>query len=191
MKLVALIILFLFFLLLSHIYLLLDGQWFFQDTWYWPKTSQEALMMINSQLTTFSAYGYYLGFDVGLFAYSRFLLLFIISGLFFVFGSGGAQVAFSVIGVVLSFISFYFFSGLFIKDKDKRWILALVYSFNPIIFSLQGYTIYFMIAPLFIFSFIRFLNEKNNLRYVYLLINIFLFTRRDKASFTLFVQLKF
>lgn len=172
MKLVTSILLFLFFLITSHLYLLVEGQWFFQDTSYWPKTNQEAWLFINSQLSVFTNYGYYLGFDIGLFAYSRIVLSTIIAVLFFLFGGGGAQIAFSVLGVVISFVSFYFFSQLFLENKNVRYILALIYAFNPIMFSLQGYTIYFVIVPLFLYSFHQFLQTKSKF-FVYLLLNIF------------------
>lgn len=166
---IALMLSLLFF---SNLYLLQPGIWLYQDAAYWPKTSQEALMMINQQLHTFTNYGYYLGFDPGLFNFTR-IEVHLLSGLLFrLFGPGGSQAVLSIVGSLVSFIAMYAMTKIFFKSKAVRFWLSLVYVFNPVMYSLQGHTYYGITIPLFIYSFYQFFKKESKSRLYYLLLNI-------------------
>jgi hypothetical protein len=166
------LILFLSLLYLSNLYLLKPGIWLFQDASYWPKTSQEAVMMINQQLHTFTNNGYYLGFDAGLFNFTR-IEVYLLSGLlFWLFGAGGSQAALSIIGLLMSFAFIYLMTGIFFKEKKVRYILSLLYVFNPIMYSLQGHTYYGITVPLFIYSFYQLFKRESDGRLIYFLLNV-------------------
>ena len=164
--------LFVILLILSNLYLFRPGFWFYQDASYWPKNTQEVVVLISQQLHTFINYGYYLGFDQGLFAFTRILVNLIIAGLFIVFGFTGSQIAFSIFGYVLTFISFYLFSSISFKDKDVRFVLSLVYTFSPLSYAEQGYVFYNAVIPLFLYSLYHFFYGGKGKIFRVLLINV-------------------
>jgi len=166
---------FLFFLLLlaSNLYLLRPGFWFFQDAGYWPKTGQEAVMIFLQQLHVFTNLGYTFGFDQGLFSFTRIVVSGFQTLLFFIFGFSGSQIAFALSGYLLSFISFYLFSGIFFVNKNIRYLLSLLYTFNPLSYTLQGAVFFNAVIPLFIYTYYKYIYEEKRIRLLYLLLNIF------------------
>lgn len=166
------LILFTAILIAANLYLLKPGFWFFQDAGYWPKTGPEAYIMLSEQLHSFTNSGYVIGFDQGLFGFTRIIVVLFITSLFYLFGHSGSQIIFSLSGYILSFYSFYLFSSIFFKDKNKRFILCLLYTFNPLTYSLEGAVFYNAISPLFIFSYHKYFYESKRIRISFLLVNI-------------------
>lgn len=166
------VFIFISLLIFSNLFLLRKGLWLFQDAAYWPKTSQEASMMINQQIHSFTNYGYYLGFDPGLFNFTR-IEVYLLSGLlYWAFGSGGSQAALSIFGSAMSFLSMYLMTGIFFKSKDARFLLSLLYVFSPTMYSLQGHTYYGITIPLFIYSFYQLFKKESKGKLIYLLLNV-------------------
>jgi len=162
----------LFLIILSNLYMFRAGSWFYQDTSYWYKNFQELLSGLYLQILPMSDFGYYLGFDIGLFSFTRITSILISFVLFILFGSSSSQFLFTILGLIISFFSFYLFSGLFFTNKNIRYSISLLYIFNPLIVSAEGYTPIFAGIPLFLFSFYKYFSEKNRIRYLYLLLNI-------------------
>lgn len=167
------ILIFIFLLFTSNLYLFRPGFWFFQDAGYWPKTGQEAGMMLSQQFHFFSNFGYSLGFDQGLFNFTKILLIGAIVLLFNIFGQNMSQVLFSLLGFIISFISFYLFSGIFFQNKNLRYVISLFYVFNPLSYAFQGYVYFNAVVPLFIYSYYKFFYSTKKLRLIFLLLNIF------------------
>lgn len=166
---------FIFFLLLliSNLYLLRPGFWFFQDAGYWPKTGQEATMMLSQQFHVFTNLGYALGFDQGLFNFTRIEVSVFQTVLFFALGHSGSQIVFALSGYALSFIAFYLFSGIFFVNKNIKYTLSLLYVFNPLSYTLQGAVFFNAVVPLFLYTYYKYIYEERGIRILYLLLNIF------------------
>src|SRR5947207_561553 len=122
MKLFIKIFLFVILLVLSNLFLFKSGYWFAQDTSYWPKNDLEAWTMLIQQFHVFSNFGYYLGFDQGLFNFTRIGVVTTIVLFKHFFGFSGSQIIFTLTGYLLVFLSFYFFSGIFFQNKNVRFI---------------------------------------------------------------------
>jgi len=167
------ILLFFGLLLLANLFLLREGFWFFQDAAYWPRTYADAVKMFMFQFHSFTNDGYYLGVDQGLFSFTRVLVASSITLLFFLFGQGGSQLVFTLIGYILAFFSFYLFSGIFFSNRNLRFVLTLLYVFNPLSYSLQGYVFFQAIIPLFIYSFQKYFYSTKDIRLSYLLLSVF------------------
>ncbi len=166
------IIIFAAILFLSNLFLFRSGYWFAQDTSYWPKNPQESLVMVIQQFRAFSNFGYYLGFDQGLFNFTRVVLFGIVAFFSNIFGFELSQTAFSLFGYTVTFISFYLFTGIFFKDKNARFALSLLYTFNPLSFTLQGFVLHNASIPLFLYSYYQYFYGDKQIRIVYLLVNI-------------------
>lgn len=164
---------FILLLISANLFLLKDGYWFAQDTGFWPKNNQEALMMLIQQLRVFINFGYYLGFDQGLFNFTRIETTSFIAMLSYLFGFAGSQIVFILSGYILTFFSFYLFSGIFFSNKNARYVLALLYTFNPFSYTLQGYIFYSSTIPLFLYSYYKYFYSSKDTRLIYLLLNIF------------------
>lgn len=158
-------------LLLSNLYLLRPGFWYFQDAAYWPKNSYEALIILSKEFHVINTFGNYLGFDQGLFSYASVEYAAFIYILFQIFGYYNSQIAFSIIGYCIVFISFFAFSGIFFKDKKVRFIISLFYTFDPLSYTQQGAVIYKAAIPLFLYSFYHYYFIKRGTSYYYLLLN--------------------
>jgi hypothetical protein len=167
------IFLFLFLLILSNLYLLRPGFWFYQDAGFWPKTNYEAMTLLLRQFHIFTNLGYYMGSDQGLLSFTSVLVTGSTSFVFYIFRQNNSQIVFTFAGYILSFVSFYLFSGVFFKEKRLRYILSLVYVFNPWSYMTQGYVFYNATVPLFIYSFYKYFFNTEGFRAKYLLLNIF------------------
>ncbi|MEK7570700.1 MAG: hypothetical protein AAB553_00360 [Patescibacteria group bacterium] len=165
--------LFLILLVLSNIYLFKSGYWFAQDTSYWPKNDLESFTMISQQLHVFSNFGYYLGFDQGLFNFTRIGVVGAITSLQHLVGFEGSQLIFTLSGYILTFFSFYLFSGIFFKNNNNRYLLSLLYTFNPLSYTLQGYVFYNAAVPLFLYAYHQYFYVQKNVRVAFLLLSIF------------------
>ena len=154
---------FLALLLVSNLFLLKSGLWMHQDASYWYRTPVESLHALYAQLLTFSNFDYYSGFDSGMLSYSKIITASYSFVLFKYFGSSLSQILFILSGYIFSFISFYLFSGIFEKERGRRYLLSLLYAFNPLSFSLQGFSIIMAGIPLFIFSFHAYLTNKEKI----------------------------
>src|SRR6266700_2226064 len=91
-------------LLVVNLYMFKPGFWFFQDAGFWPINQREAFIYFLQQLRTFNNYGYYLGFDTGLFSFSRILVSGFVSLSLYIFGFAGSQTVFFLAGYILTFI---------------------------------------------------------------------------------------
>ena len=111
------VIIFLTLLISSNFFLLKAGYWFAQDTSYWPKNGYESLRMFTQQFQVFTNFGYYLGFDQGLFNFTRIVMVSIISLLSNIFGFSGSQIAFTLIGYILTFFLSIYSPEFFSKIK--------------------------------------------------------------------------
>ncbi len=163
---------FLFIIFVSNFFLLRPGSWFFQDTSYWYKNYQELWSGLSLQLLPLLNNGYYLGYDVGLFGSTRIISVLLSFILFILFGSSLSQALFTIIGLVVSFFSFYFFSGILLENKNIRYVLSLLFTFSPLIISAEGYTVLFAGIPLFLYSFYKYFSKDDKTRFIYLLLNI-------------------
>lgn len=166
------LVIFILLLLLANIYLLRDGFWFYQDTSFWPKNFNEALILLLQPFHSFTNLGYYLGYDQGIFSFTRILPSTYTYLLYYLFGFDNSQVVLSMSGYVFTFISFYFFTELFLEKKNVRFALSLLYTFSPLAVSLQTTVYYNAIVPLFLFSVYKFFYSDRNEKYLYLIINI-------------------
>lgn len=167
------ILLFSLLLVASNLFLFKSGYWFAQDTSYWPKNNYEAFIMLVQQLRVFTNFGYYSGFDQGLFNFTRIAVVSFVSLLEYVWGFATSQVIFTLCGYIITFISFYLFSGIFFKNKNIRFALSLLYTFNPLSYTLQGYVFFNSAIPLFLYSFYQFFYGSKKTRIIFLLLNIF------------------
>jgi hypothetical protein len=159
-------------IILSNLYMLRVGTWFYQDTSYWYKNFQELLSGLYLQIVPMSDFGYYLGYDIGLFSFTRIISVLISFVLFIFFGYSSSQLLFTVFGLIISFVCFYLFSGLFSTNKNIKYSISLLYIFTPLIVSAEGYTPIFAGIPLFLFSFYKYFSKENRIRYLYLFLNI-------------------
>lgn len=164
--------LFCLLLISANVYLFRDGFWFYQDAGYWPKNTQEAVKMLLVQFHSFTNDGFYLGNDRGLFGFTRILTALYTTVMFFLFGYEGSQIAFALTGFTLTFATFYLFSGIFFQDKKVRYFLSLLYTFNPLTYSMQGHAFYLAISPLFIYAFYKYFFESRKVLFSYLLLSI-------------------
>ena len=167
------IIIFVSLLLLVNFFLLRPGFWFYQDAGFWPKTNHEAMALFLQQFHIFTNLGYYMGSDQGLLSFTRILPVGFTTFVFYILKQNNSQIVFTFTGYILSFASFYLFSGIFFKEKRLRYIMSLVYVFNPLSYTLQGYVFYNATVPLFIYSFYKYFFNKEGFRAKYLLLNIF------------------
>lgn|GEM_PF-2731622 len=162
-----------FLLLLCNIYLLRKGLWLYKDISFWFKNKSELLFGTLDRISAFNSLGYYHGYDVGIFGFTKIIASFFYYLFFYLLGSELSQIAFIISAYLLSFISFYLFLSIFFKNKIIIYILSLLYLFNPLFFSLlnQSYIHIYASIPLFIYSFYKYYSEK--LYFKFLLINIF------------------
>lgn len=166
------IFLFLLLLTISNLFLFTKGLWFYQDQSFWSKNVLEAVLYLNTQLHAFTNFSYYLGYDQGILSANN-IVVYIINLIFVYFmGAEGSQIIASLFGYILSFFSFYLFSSLFFKDKKVLFILSLIFTFNPLLYSFRGYGYIYSVAPLFMYSFYKYYFS-NNHSGIYLLINLF------------------
>ncbi len=165
------IIVFLFFLIATNFFMFQEGLWFYQDQSSWPKNFAEAYSLLNSQFYLFSNTNYYLGLDRGIFAFNNFLINLFTFSIFNIFGAGGSQLFNSLTTYILVFFSFYFLTSIFFKDKTLRFVLSLIYSFNPLMYSFRGVGLIHAAVPLFIYSFYKFYFEDKGWG-KYLLVNL-------------------
>jgi hypothetical protein len=165
-------IIFFVLLVLANLFLFQPGLWFYQDQSFWSKNLYEAYLYLNTQFYTFNTLSYYIGYDQGILSANNITTYSIIYLLVGLFGSTGSQVAFSIIGYLLAFISFFAFSSLFFKDRKIQLILALLFTFNPLLYSLRGQSLVYAVAPLFIYSFYKYYLSYTYIN-KYLLLNIF------------------
>lgn len=166
------LLIFFLVLFISNLFLLKSGLWMHQDASYWYKTNEGALHAFYAQLLTFSNFDYYSGFDSGMLSFTKILTTGYSFLLFKLLGSSLSQITFILSGYILSFVSFYLFSTLFIKENGRRYVLSLAYAFNPLAFSLQGFSIILAGIPFYIYSIYKFYG-KNDGYLKYLLLNIF------------------
>lgn len=171
MKKIRYILIFLFFLFVSNFYLFNTGMWFYKDASGWAKNIDESYNIFRDTFYIYSNL-YYHGFDKGFLGYLSIFLNTTSYLLAMVFGNEIMQIVLIISGYIVIFYSFYFFSRLFIADKENRFLISLFYAFNPLVYGLQGATILYATSPLFIYTFYKFYQQKNNLNYIYLLINI-------------------
>src|SRR5438034_9368617 len=167
------IILFLCLLFLANLFLFRPGFWFFQDAGFWPLNHREAYIYFLQQFRVFNNFGFYPGFDQGLFNFTRILPTTLVVVCSYLFGLVGSQIVVYMAGYVLTFVSFYLFSGIFFQNKNVRYILSLLYTFNPLSYTLQGAVYFNATIPLFIYSFYKYFFDSNKFGSVYLLVNIF------------------
>ena len=160
-------------LLLSNLYLLRPGFWFYQDAGFWPKTNYEAMTLLLRKFHIFTNLGYYIGSDQGLLSFTSILVTGFTSFVFFIFKQNNSQIIFTLASYILTFASFYLFSGIFFKNKTIRYVLSIAYVFSPWSYMTQGYIFYSALAPLFIYSFYKYFFESGKFRSKYLLLNIF------------------
>lgn len=168
-----LIILFSLILFISNIFLIRGGLWFYQDTSGWFKTVYEARSYLEGIFGIFeNGYFYSYGIDKGLLSFSGILHALITNILFQFFDSEIAQILFIYFGFIISFLSFYIFLGIFIKDKQYvKYVLSLIYVFIPLSYNLQGSVYLLASIPLYITSLHYFFKSLNG--YLkYLLLNI-------------------
>lgn len=149
------------------------GVWFYQDGSFWPKNFYEIYSYFNAQFFIYSTQFYYHGYDLGLFAYNKILLNTIFLLLIYTFGSELSQSITILLGFIASFLSFYFFSSIFIKDNIKRIAASFLYIFNPFFYSLlnEDYLWIYAAIPMYIYSFYAFFKSKN-LRLLFVFINV-------------------
>lgn len=158
-------------LLFSNLYLMRSGLWLYQDSSYWYRNSVEAFYALSEQFHVLTN-SYYHGFDLGLFNFTRIVVSAFSYFLILIFGSEISQIIFILTGYILSFVSFYFFSTIFIKNKETRFYTSLLYIFNPLMFNLQGFKFLFAGIPLFIFSIYKFFYSGER-QIKYLIVNVF------------------
>lgn len=163
---------FIILLLITNLFLLKDGLWLYQDASYWYKNLFEIKSALSNQLHAYSRDLYYLGFDPGLFNFTHIITIPYIYLLIFIFGSSTAQIIFILSGYIFAFISFYYFLKIFFKDNNFRYILSLIYVFNPLMYSFQSLTIINAAIPLYIYSIYMYLQNKKIFNFKYLLLNI-------------------
>jgi len=168
------IIILIFLVGLSTLFLFQKGLWLFQDASYWFKNYLEVKTALLNQIFVFSRLYYFHGYDLTVFPFTKIASVFLSYILFLIFGSQFSQIAFIISGFILSFVSFYLLTGIFLNNKDLRYILSLMYVFNPMFFSLlnQGYIHIFAATPFFIYSLYKYLTTKG-FRLKFLILNVF------------------
>lgn len=155
-----LFIYFILLLLLSNAFLFKVGLWLYQDQSFWFKNSLEAFTFLNTQFHLFNNLSYYLGYDQGILSANNIFLYSIFVGLVTVFGSSGSQLAVSLVSYIIAFFSFWAFASIFFKERKMQMALALLYTFNPLMYSFRGQGIIYAAAPLFVYSFYKFYVSK-------------------------------
>lgn len=165
-------IIFILLLIITHLFMFKDGLWLYQDGAYWYKTEQEILSLLYSQFSYISNFRFYLGYDQGLASFTRIFDYTYSYILFKTFGGEISQIVFSLTTYIMSFTSFYFFSGIFFKDTKTRYILSLIYTFNPLLYSLRGTGTMYPVVPLFIYSFYKYFFESKLIISNFLLLNL-------------------
>ena len=149
------IIIFFIFLFFANLFLLQKGLWLYQDATYVYKNHEEVLRSLFTQFYLFSNSNYYLGYDVGLFGFNRIIPAFAGYIDYSIFNSVVAQIIYILSGYVIAFVSFYLFTGIFLKEKSSRYVSSLLFVFSPFFFSLLPEEQIYMYAstPLFLYSF--------------------------------------
>lgn len=167
---IFLLVNFIVLLFLSNAFLFKEGLWLYQDQSFWFKNYLEAFAFLNTQFHSFNNLSYYLGYDQGILSSNNIFVYTIFLGLFSLFGNAGSQVAVSLLSYIMAFFSFWAFSSLFFKERKMQMILALLYTFNPLMYSFRGQGLIYCAAPLFVYSFYKFYVSKNSGKF--LLLNI-------------------
>lgn len=158
-------------LLTVNLYLLKEGVWLFQDASGLPKNATEAYQLFLSPFFLLSNDFYY-SYNQGLLTYLNIIATTTNFALVYLLGPSVGQIWLFVLGYILAFLSFYLFAGLFFKKELVRYALSLIFTFNPLVFNLQGIIIIYAAIPLYLYSFYRYYFDDSKIRFVYLLINL-------------------